>query len=209
MNTVRSVVTVLVALLAAIATTPGSAEDSCCRCGGGCQVRKMCRVVCEPEVIKDYCYGCECEEFCIPGCAKRGCKHCDGCCGEREEGDCCGQRPCCCLEWFDWCPTCATPKCVKKLVKYEISREVPRYKWVVETVCESCCHDCGCYHPCDAEGHPAPEADMRAPGAAIDPAPDAAPVLGPASEPMPPVPVPAPAARAPKSVNRLHVVFQP
>jgi hypothetical protein len=204
MKTVRSFAAVLVALLAAAAATPATAEDSCCHCGGGCKVRKMCRLVCETEVIKDYCYGCECEDFCIPDHAKRGCLHCDGCCGELEDCDCCSQRPWCKLEWFNWCPTCAKPKCVKKLVKYEISREVPSYKWVVETVCEGCCQECGDYQPCDAEGCPIPDYGSGADAEAPPPVPgDPAPMPTP-----PPVPKPVPEARTPKGV-RLQAYFEP
>jgi hypothetical protein len=201
MNNVKRGLAILLASLAAAVAAKASAQDSCCHCGGGCGVRKVCRLVCESEVIKDYCYGCECEDFCIPGCAKRGCLHCDGCCGELENCDCCDQRPWCRLEWFNWCPTCAQPKSVKKLVKYEISREVPRHKWVVETVCEGCCQEHGGYHPCDAEGCPLPPTGSDVPVFDEDEAP---------APPTPsPPPRPIPEAEAPRRGVRLTTVFLP
>jgi hypothetical protein len=146
-----------VAALAALGSLPAAEATAgdCCQCGG-C-TRKVCKLVCEEKEIKDTCYGCECDAVCLPGCSKRGCLHrecvcgTEGCCGDCC-GDSCDQAPHCVLEWFDWCPSrCAHLRHVNKLVKYEVSKKVCAYKWVVEEVCDNCCGN-GCGNGCCDSG---------------------------------------------------------
>ena len=139
----------LAALLAVASTALGSAAawacDHCRECGGDCGVRKVCRLVCEEKEIEDVCYGCECEDYCLPGKSCRGCLHSeDVCVGDCCKKDCCTHRPWCCLEWFSWKPTCAEIATKKKLVKYVVVKKVPSYKWKVEEVCSQCCPQAAC-----------------------------------------------------------------
>ena len=47
----------------------------CHRCGcEGCQ--KVCRLVCDEKELEVNCWDSKCEEFCVPGHCKLGCKHC-------------------------------------------------------------------------------------------------------------------------------------
>ncbi len=115
--------------------------DGCCDndCGSG----KVCKLVCTTKKVKTICYGCKCEDFCVPGRSERGCTHCEsvGDCG--CDTDCCGHAPSCCIKWTEWIPGCATMRTRKKLVKYEAVKEVPSYKWEVVDACgcnqDNCC----------------------------------------------------------------------
>lgn len=144
-----SLATVALAL-AAPAARPASADDCCCHCGDGCGVRKVCRLVPDKKKITKTCYGCQCEDICLPGRSCRGCLNCEEVC---EDGNCCrpscgcqdgcddckDHKPLCCLQWFDWTPSCAKVRTVKKLVKYTATKEVCSWKWKVEKVCQNCC----------------------------------------------------------------------
>jgi len=157
----------LAALAAGLLNATAQAGDcGCCNCGNHHGVRKVCRLVCDTKEISTYCYGCKCEDICLPGKSCRGCLHSDCVCGEDCPEDCCDHRPLCHLEWFDWKPSCAKVRTVKKLVKYELTREIPSWKWVVEEVCCDCCpQDCcepGMY-PGDPEIEVAPPAGPDAP----------------------------------------------
>jgi len=122
-------------------------SPSCCAKSSHCNgCGKACQVVCEMKKVKKTVWEVECEEFCapLPNCEKRCChKGCgESCGGGCDEGGCCG----------DVCgsacrpvvpPKCGKVRCRKKLVKKEITCEVPVYKCVV---CGSCCdrpQDCG------------------------------------------------------------------
>ena len=136
----------------------------------GCMTRpacgKVCKLVCETKTLTTTCYGCECDQICIPGPSQPGCKHCatncccggSGCgcgnepnCGAADCCDTCGSQrgpycenhaPKCELCWRDWCVCgCAKPRTVKKLTKFEAQREICWYHWVVV---DSCCCGCGC-----------------------------------------------------------------
>jgi hypothetical protein len=102
--------------------------------------------------VKVTCYACKEQDICIPG-------HSTKC------GEVCEPNPCC-LAHPDDCETCQNrshgflsglctqptsehrtlwePSCsgkirsVNKLVKYEATKKVPTYKWVVEYCCERC-----------------------------------------------------------------------
>jgi len=134
----------LLVIASYVGSTAAWACDGCCQCGNNCGVRKVCRLVCEKKKIETVCYGCECEDYCLPNKACRGCLNSEAVCTGDCDKDCCAQGPLCCLEWFDWSPTCAKMFHRKKLTKYIVVKEVPSYKWKVEEVCNNCCPDCGC-----------------------------------------------------------------
>ena len=178
MKRVTIALATLVAALSGLSAGGVQAGDCCCNCGGGCGVRKVCRLVCETKKIKDYCYGCKCDEICLPGKSCRGCLHSGDVCASCGQCGCdcgCDHKPLCHLEWYDWKPGCADMLHIKKLVKYEVEREVCSFKWVVEEVCDGCCGGhcesaCGHGHegdeggpmpvPADVEGSPSDEAPM-------------------------------------------------
>jgi hypothetical protein len=134
---------------------------------------------CYKKKVTVTCYGCKCNHICIPGPSCPGCKHCEGCCDGGCEGQCaggcagggcaeggcdgdCNHRPDCHLIWRDWCPSeCATPICAKQLVKYEVTKEIPAYHWVVQPMCSHCAEK-------------AHEEDKKVPANAVPPAPKSA-----------------------------------
>jgi hypothetical protein len=98
----------------------------CRHCGCQQHCKKVCRLICgtKKEVKPVYC--CECEDFCVPGPSVR--------CGVQCECNRLGIK--CCHAVYK--PTCAEVRTKKVLVKKEIEKEVPAYKWVVEEVCCQC-----------------------------------------------------------------------
>jgi hypothetical protein len=108
-----------------------------CGCGGPC--RKVCRLVSEEKTVSIPCWGCKCEDVCLPGPSKPGCEHCELVCGTCEE---CGgsavrskPQP---FVWNDWIPGSAKVHTKKKLMKKNVTKKVPSYKWIVEDLCEKC-----------------------------------------------------------------------
>jgi len=93
---------------------------------------KICRVICETKKVKEVKYKCECEDFCVPGPSENLGKVC--------ETDECGKVH----HRIQWRPGCAEVYTKTKLIKYEETKEVPSWKWVVEEV--PCCAPCqaGC-----------------------------------------------------------------
>ena len=124
------------------------ASECCCNyCGGCCECQKVCRLVCEEKKVEVICWGCKCEDFCVPKRSKKGCKHCETVCAEC--GDC--KESCDCSKphaepkrfvWTDWCPGCAKIFTKKKLMKKIETVTVPSYKWVVEDLCPRCEASC-------------------------------------------------------------------
>lgn len=145
----------------------------------GCLTRpaygKVCKLVCDTKTLTVTCYGCECDQVCIPDPSQPGCKHCstnccNGVCGRGYDcgyndlgcdvadycgtcgggcGDCCqNHAPKCEFCWRDWCACgCATPRTVKKLTKYEAQKQICWYHWVVVDSCYCGC-GCGCDDAC-------------------------------------------------------------
>ena len=97
-----------------------------CRRCGGCE--KVCKLVCTTRTIEKTCYGCECEDVCIPGPSKKCQEHCE------PVGRC---DLLCCLRWIEWSPRCAKPTHRKYLTKYIVTREVPSYQWGVVCACQA------------------------------------------------------------------------
>lgn len=125
---------------AAIASTHAEVTFGCDHCGQVCPCQKTCRLVCETKKVEITCWGCKCEDFCVPGPSKPGCKHCEWVCEECHAG---------CdpdaihtqakkFVWTEWIPGCATMHTRKKLMKKTITKTIPSYKWVVENLCPHC-----------------------------------------------------------------------
>lgn len=158
------------AVLAALVSCGAAQADCCHRCGCEAHLKKVCRPVCEIKEVKETEYDCECEDFCIPGrsqvCTEHG-VDCNGC-------------PTCEKVTI---PACGKVRTRKKLIKKEVVKKVPSYKWVVEYVCDECCHgDC-------ADGCDAGQADGQQEPAEAMPVPPQ-PAVAPEAEPPPPPPAP-------------------
>ena len=116
-------------------------HDCCNQCG----VQKTCKVVCEMKKVKKTSWVVKCEEFCpsLPGCG-HGCKSsCGGSCDTGCDSDCCGD-PCASLQKPMVPPKCGKVRSRKKLVKKEITCEVPTYKCIVvccNAGCNACCDE--------------------------------------------------------------------
>jgi hypothetical protein len=92
----------------------------------GChQLCKRCKLETgtKKETKTEYC--CECEDICIPGHSKK--------CGVKVECDCDGKH-----RTVIWQPRCGHIRTIKKLVKKEVTKQVPAYKCVVEYYCPQC-----------------------------------------------------------------------
>jgi len=170
-------------------------------CCGGCGTKarcakKVCQVVCDVKKVKKVVWTVECEEFCAPlpncdrcrngcgcgaggqACCETACSSCESCCGK----SCCD--PCASLRNRNYVPPkCGKVRCRKKLVKKEITCEIPVYKCVVVYACPSCCDPRGC---CE-EGAPVAEEAEPEEEAPVAPAPREAK--------LPPVPLPPVASR--------------
>jgi hypothetical protein len=126
-------------------------DCTCNHCGCPAHCHKVCHVVCEMKDVKVTCYCCRAEDLCIPGpsqkcgavCEPNPCclahpTDCDSC----NSGGCCssGCGQCKCETRTLWQPTCSGDiRTVHKLIKYEVTKKVPTYKWVVEYCCDQCC----------------------------------------------------------------------
>lgn len=99
----------------------------CHHCGCCQNCRKVCRLKCEKKEETTTEYTCECEDFCLPGPSKK--------CGVKTECDCTGHH-----RKIIWQPQCGHVHTRTKLVKKEVKKEVPDYKWVVEEYCCVCGH---------------------------------------------------------------------
>lgn len=126
---------VLLAGPAALAEPRGCCEG----CGQPCCLQPVCRLVCEQKTVREVCYDCRCEDFCVMGPSQK--------CGHVCETDCYGQSH----QRILWKPSCGHVRQRHMLIKQEIAKEVPHYKCVVEYVCSSCCRQGGRL-PCDHAG---------------------------------------------------------
>jgi hypothetical protein len=163
---------IILSLFAALAMTmPAMAGDCGCADAAGCCDAACCGKRCELQIgtkkVKVTCFDCECEDICLPGPSRKLCTHSENVCSEcgSDCGCTCGHKGGPKFVWSEWCPSkCGKITNVKKLVKREVEKEVPDYKWVVV---DCCCDPCG--------------------------APTNAPAAAPGDDqpPMPPVPTPA------------------
>jgi hypothetical protein len=111
----------------ALASVPATAlaGDCCAHCGCHSNCCKVCRLVCETKKVTKPEYGCECEDFCVPGPSK--------CTIECDE---CGHKT------KVYTPCCASVHTRTKLTKKDVTKEVKSYKWVVEDLCGKCAQHC-------------------------------------------------------------------
>lgn len=131
-------------LLAVIFTltiaTIAMAGDRCGHCGCQACCENVCRLVVEEKKVQITCWGCECEDFCLPGPSCRGCKNCEEVCNfcGQNDSEKIGSQPKK-FVWYDWIPNpCAAVHTKKKLMKKTVTKTVPSYKWVVEELCPAC-----------------------------------------------------------------------
>lgn len=140
----RSVLPVVAALVLCAVAAIAHAGDRCDDCGCQACCQKVCRLVVEAKKVEIVCWGCKCEDFCLPGPSCRGCKNCEGVCNFCDEKD--AKAPYAepkKFVWYDWVPNpCADVFTKKKLMKKTITKTVPSYKWVVEEVCPDCEQKC-------------------------------------------------------------------
>jgi hypothetical protein len=142
---------IVISALASLACWANFAWADCCEhCGCQCQCQKTCRLICETKKETKTTYCCECEDFCVPGPSDR--------CLTYDE---CGKK-----KWV-YTPTCATVRSRTKLVKKDVTKEVPAYRWVVENLCESCANKSNS----EQQQKPAPAAgkDVLIPQRELDP----------------------------------------
>ena len=158
--------------------TPSRCAD--CRRHAACR-KKVCRVVCDiKEVTKSY-WCVECEEFCAPlpscGSALRSLWGLLGWGGS----DCCSEpacRPGCDAGGGDGCPAaradpprCGPVRAKKKLVKKEVTREVPVYQCVVKHLCDPCSAACDAAEEAEPETEPTAAPKPATARQALQPAP--------------------------------------
>lgn len=133
-------ITPAAALVASLLLAVGAIAGDCCSHCGCNSCRKVCRLVCEDKKVDVVCWGCLCEDFCLPKHDKRGCEHCKMVCADctkpREPGAPYVKPKR--FVWTDWCPGCATMHTKKKLMKKTETVTVPSFKWVVEDLCPNC-----------------------------------------------------------------------
>jgi hypothetical protein len=131
----------LAILLLAAISNRGDADDCCCCAQCGCQssCRKICRLVCEGKKVDVPCWGCKCEDFCVPCRSTPGCCHCECVCDECKPCD--PSKPYAEPKrffWLDWLPGGAKMYTRTKLMRKTEHVTVPSYKWVVEDLCAEC-----------------------------------------------------------------------
>jgi len=184
------IVLMALAVLVMAASTLRAGAGHCARCGGeGCQ--KVCRLVCDEKELEVNCWDSKCEEFCVPGHCKLGCKHgapacrdggfgcadgvCDAKCDACGSGTCdhgLGAKK---FVWRDTIPGCARIFTQKKLLKKVEKKKVKTYKWVLEDLCGKCRDGC--------ESAPVPE------GTPVPPVPEGAKDDHVALLPVPTIPI--------------------
>lgn len=175
--------------LAILAIAASASAGDCCQtcacnqCGCQAQCRKSCRLVCEMKDVKRVCYSCKCEDFCVPGPSCRcgevcECDPCSSACGCKCLGCLFGDGKVCRTIWK---PSCEARMFTRnKLYKYEISKKVPTYKWVVEYHCDAC----QSATPCSEAAPPVPAALLNSAGYEASPAANS-PITAPAELDMP------------------------
>jgi hypothetical protein len=101
-------------------------------------------LVCEEEKVEIVCWGCKCEDFCLPGPSKPSCKHCKCVCAECDEN---GDKTAICTKpkrfiWVNWLPSYAKIYSRTKLMRKTVTVTVPSYRWVTEELCSRCAAVC-------------------------------------------------------------------
>ena len=180
----------VMALVGWLAQAANAFEHGGCCTDCGC---KTCKLVCETKTIKVIRWGCECEDVCLAPKSCEGCTRCDGECSPSCDSCGCNKKPDTHIVWKEWTPgECGDVRTRKKLVKYEVTKVVPSFKWVVEK-----CESCGCASSC------APCGGEMAPPATPAPIPAAPKAAGKNEHrgDATAVEIPSPPAVAPVSFN--------
>ena len=146
MNQIQTIRALLIVVVSVMATTIHLRADShgCAHCGCQQSCQKICRLVCEEKKVEVVCWGCQCEDFCIPGPSKPGCRKCEEVCGTCQvHSDPKVIAAPKAFSWTEWIPGCSSGIYTKKkLMKKTITKKVPSFKWVVEDLCETCQAKC-------------------------------------------------------------------
>jgi len=81
-NKFRLILSALVALagLLSRANVAIAGEEGSAPCGRAAACQTSYRLVPEDKRVDVVCWGCKCEDFCVPGPSKPGCRHCDAVC---------------------------------------------------------------------------------------------------------------------------------
>lgn len=157
---------VIASLTLASAAAARAGDVRCAHCGVCGAGDKVCRLVCEEKKVDVVCWGCLCEDFCLPGPSEPGCQHsttvCDECDKPRVPGA--PQVDPKRFVWREWFPGCARIFTRKKLYKKVETVTVPSYRWVVEELCphcQTCCEVAAVDASAEASLPTPPVADAR------------------------------------------------
>jgi len=136
----------------------------CARCG--CQAacrRYVCNVVCDVKKVTKTCWAVKCEPHCPlrPGCgAFLPQRTCGSCAPEACTPDCGGQQcGCVSCQRCEVPPRCGHVRIRKRLMKKEITVEVPVYRCEVKYLCDECAPE----EPAEAESDAHAESTSPAP----------------------------------------------
>lgn len=128
------------------ATTVLGGLHHCARCGCKEKCRRyVCHIVCDTKKVTKTCWDVQCEPFCplLPGCgAFLPQRCCPGgpCASNGGTPDCGGQQcgSCTSCQRSEVPPRCGNARTRKRLVKKEITVEVPVYRCEVKYLCDAC-----------------------------------------------------------------------
>lgn len=158
-------VLVALSLVLGVWTMPAVAQllhhhnhHKCDRCGCECTPLKVCVPKEETKKVSKTEYGCECEDFCVPGrstligteqvCDEHGHVHCKKI----------------------WQPTCATVRSKNVLTKKTVEVEETVCTWEVQEICDACAQSCQ-------------ESEIITPAPAAEPIPQPGPAAQPETAP--------------------------
>jgi hypothetical protein len=128
-------------------------DGHCAHCGASGRCRKVCRLVVEDKSVSITCWGCICEDLCLPGPSKPGCEHCKMLCHTCEacrDGSPVRAEPKR-FVWTNWIPGSAKVHTKTKLMKKTVTQKVPVHRWIVEDLCSQCWQDTQDRHAAENE----------------------------------------------------------
>jgi len=127
-------------LAAAVINCRLSAADRCCRQCGAAPVSRTCRLECKDKTVTITRWGCQRDEFCIPGPSRPGCQHEEfvGTQSSASDPVCSAPKRFC---WTEWIPGHARIHTRSRLMRQTVTRKIPSYQWVVEDLCAACAAD--------------------------------------------------------------------
>lgn len=131
---------VLTSLMACSWAIADSCDCFCSHCGQRGRCEKVCRLECGEKEVEVFCWGCKCEDFCVPGPSQPNCQYCEMICGNCDgpvKPDAPYSKPKK-FVWNTWIPGCAEVHTRKKLMRKAVVKKVPSYKWTVEDLCPHC-----------------------------------------------------------------------